>query len=194
MGEHVYNPPKDTSAWEDIKGTVQKSVEKLVTIGSYLPEISKFSQQAYNSLSADKLSMDSLINVGEAAFDLYNSVNVPKDNQSHAFMFFEALWKAKQTFAIQTPYRNYANMAIESIKAVQSGETNDNTDFEITFKEIRKVIVKSEDDKSLYGRLKEQAGDFYDNYLSDFVESTKNALTPVSEADKQQIMDTWENG
>lgn len=168
VGEHVYNPPKSESTWESIKGKIQNTTEKLTIIGSYLPAISQFSQQVFDSLKSNNYSADTVLDVGSAAFDLYNSINIPQNNQSHAFMFFEALWQARQTFSIQTPYRYYANMAIESIKAVQSGETRDNTDFEITFKQIRKVTanLSRSKEKSLFGRLKEQASDFWETYIS----------------------------
>lgn len=198
VGEHIYTPPKEESTWDKIVGGVQSVTEKLTIIGSYLPAISDFSQQVYDSLAhantINDLSSDDIINVGSAAFDLFNSINTPTNNQSHAFLFFEALWQSKQTFSIQTPFRFYANMAIESIKAVQNGNTNDTTDFEITFKEIRKVITnipEGEEEKGLFGRLSEQASSFYDNYLSDFVDSTITQLTPVSEETKAQIAEDW---
>lgn len=168
VGEHVYNPPKHKSTWEKLKDNFQDVTEKLTIVGSYLPAISKFSQQVFNELKSNNLSIDTFWNTGSAAFDLFNSVNIPQNNQSHAFMFFEALWQARQTFSIQTPYRFYADMAIESIKAVQSGDTDDNTDFEITFKQIRKVVsnISKKNEKSLWGRLATQASDFWDTYIT----------------------------
>ena len=171
VGEWVYNPPKKESSWDKIVGKVQDVTEKLTIIGSYLPAISTASNQVFQSLSEMNKNniVNPLLDIGSAAFDLYNDINVPSDRQSHAFMFFEALWQAKQTFSIQTPYRYYANMASESIKAVQSGETRDNTDFEITFKQIRKVISNvpaGEEVQTVWGRLKEQGSDFVNKYLT----------------------------
>lgn len=181
VGEHVYNPPKRESTWDSITGKVRNVTEKLTIIGSYVPAISQFSKQVFTSLKADNYSMDTLLDVGSAAFDLYNSINIPHNHQSHAFMFFEALWQARQTFSIQTPYRFYANMAIESIKAVQTGETDDNTDFEITFKQIRKVTanLSQSNEKSLFGRLKEQSTDFWETYISRGEPAPINLLTQL---------------
>ena len=90
-------------------------------------------------------------------FKAYRNINIPGDNQSRAFLFFEALWRSRQTFTIQTPYRFYTNMAIQTLKTIQTGETRDNTNFEITFKQINRVLTNDLTDKSLQGRLKEQA-------------------------------------
>lgn len=180
VGEHVYNPPEKESTWDKVVGKVRNVTEKLTIIGSYVPALTDFSTQVFNELSVDKFSMDSLWNVGSGAFDLYHSINVPNNRQTSAFMFFEALWQAKQTFSIQTPYRNYSNMAIESIKAVQSGETRDNTQFEITFKEIRLVYTNPlANEKSLWGRLKQQASDFGNGILSLWQEEPVDLLAQV---------------
>lgn len=181
VGEWVYTPPKDESSWDKIKGNIKNTTEKLTIIGSYLPAINTASQQVFQSLSEIKKGniVSPLIDVGSAAFDLYNSINSPKDRQSHAFMFFEALWQAKQTFTIQTPYRYYTNMAIESIKAVQSEETRDNTDFEITFKQIRKVISNvpvGETAKSVFGRLSDQTASFVNKYITKGESANRESL------------------
>lgn len=168
VGEWVYNPPKKLSNWEQIIGKVRKTTDKLTIIGSYLPALNTFSQQVFNSLENEK-PLQAVWNIGSSAFDLFNDVNVPNDRQSRAFLFFEALWQSKQVFSIQTPYRHYSNMAIETIKAVQSGETDDNTDFEITFKQIRKVISNIPRNRrvlSLWGRLSRQSSSFVNNYIT----------------------------
>lgn len=171
VGEYVYNPPVSQSTWDKAIGKLRNVTEKLTIIGSYIPPMSDFSTQVFNELNVKKLSWDSVWNLGSAAFDLYHNVNVPQSRQSSAFLFFESLWQSKQTFSIQTPYRYYPNMAIESIKAVQSNETRDNTEFEITFKQIRLVYTNSLiNEKSLWGRLKEQASDFGNKILSSWKE------------------------
>lgn len=199
VGEYVYTPPKKESTWDKIVGKVQDVTEKLTIIGSYLPSISTASEQVFQSLSETNANniMSPLLDIGSAAFDLYNDVNVPTDKQSHAFMFFEALWQAKQTFSIQTPYRYYANMAIESIKAVQSGETRDTTDFEITFKQIRTVVSNvpvGEEETETAERLTEQSSDVFNLYTEGLMDSISTSLTPMSDEEAQQISDTWAEG
>ncbi|MEE0059284.1 MAG: hypothetical protein UE295_00495 [Acutalibacteraceae bacterium] len=180
VGEHVYNPPKRESSWDKIIGKVRNTTEKLTIIGSYVPPLSDFSTQVFNELKSDKKGLQSVWNIGSAAFDLYHNINVPNDRQTSAFMFFEALWQSKQTFSIQTPYRYYPNMAIETIKTVQNGETTDNTSFEITFKQINLVYTNSlVNEKSLWGRLKQQASDFGNGILSLWEEAPVDLLAQV---------------
>lgn len=182
VGEWVYNPPKKTTTWEDVIEKVRQTTNKLTIIGSYLPALSNFSQQVFNELKEEKNIAQTVWNIGSSAFNLYNDINIPRSRQSKAFMFFEALWQSKQIFSIQTPYRYYSSMAIETIKAVQSGYTTDNTDFEITFKQIRKVnsnISPNQDILTTYGRLSLQASSFVNNYITRGKDVPVNLLSQI---------------
>jgi hypothetical protein len=64
-------------------------------------------------------------------------------------------------------------MAVETLKAVQHGDTDDNTDFEITFKQIRKVTSDSVMSDALQGRLKEQSS----GYINKGIAYTKEVAT-----------------
>jgi hypothetical protein len=66
-------------------------------------------------------------------------------------------------------------MAVETIKAVQHGDTDDNADFEITFKQIRKVTTDSVSSDLLQGRLKQQAS----VYVNKGIAYTKNWATDL---------------
>lgn len=124
------------------KSSIQKTTEKLVTVSSYLPPISSFYQNAQNALeNFNNLSSGDLIDVSLDAYKTFRNINVPSDNQSEAFLFFESLWNSKQSFTIQTPYRYYTDMCIESLKAVQSGQTKDETSFDVTFKKKRTLAT-----------------------------------------------------
>lgn len=127
----------------DKKGTVQKVAEKLITVSSYLPALSKGAKAAYKLLTGSSSSLSQVVDAGSDLFKAYKDINIPHDNQSQAFIFFEALRNARKTFTIQTPYRYYTDMAIESLKATQTGVTKDESSFEITFKRIRYVNTKT---------------------------------------------------
>ena len=155
VGEYVYNPPKSKGLWEKITDKFESATKKLVTIGSYLPVLGDFTQQTFDLLNKEKDY--GVFDWSVDAFKAYRNINIPKSKQATAFLFFEALWKSKQTFTIQTPYRYYTNMAIETMKSVQHGDTEDNTDFEISFKQINKVQTNDLTSNLLQGRLKEQS-------------------------------------
>lgn len=170
VGEYKYIPKTKKDFWEKATEKAQNITQKLVTIGSYLPAISDFTMQTFDTLKQGNFSFESLKNgkfnyfgaldIATSAFELYRNINIPSNKQTSAFLFFEALWASKQTFTIQTPFRFYTNMAVKSLKAVQHGDTNDNSDFEITFKEIKKVTTSSITSDVLQGRLKEQSSSY----------------------------------
>lgn len=130
----------------DDKSTLQKVSEKLITVASYLPALNQAAENIYNrskNKGVESASIMDVVDTGTDLFKAYRSVNIPSDNQSEAFIFFEALRNARSTFTIQTPYRYYTDMAIETMRATQSGATKDETSFEITFKKIRIVNTKT---------------------------------------------------
>lgn len=132
------------------KGTLQTMAEKLVTIGSYLPVLNTAAQNVYDSLSGlnrEEMGVSDILSaaedVGVNLFKAYRNVNIPQNRQQEAFIYFEALRNARQTFTIETPFRYYTDMAIEKITATQDGFSRDMSSFEITFKKIRYVNTKT---------------------------------------------------
>jgi hypothetical protein len=131
--------------------------------------------QTIDNVNSQKSGLSKALDITTDAFKLYRNINVPSNKQSSAFLYFEALWASKQTFTIQTPFRFYTNMAVETLKAVQHGDTDDDTDFEITFKQIRKVTTDSVTSDVLQGRLKQQAS----GYINKGIAYTKNWATKL---------------
>lgn len=123
------------------KSKLEKITQKLTTLASYLPPLSKAASSVYenlNTINKDN-AIKNLVNVGEDLFSAYRDINIPQNEQQKAFIYFEALRNAKVTFTIQTPFRYYTDMAIESMRVTQSANTKDQSDFSITFKKIRYV-------------------------------------------------------
>ena len=166
IGEYIYTPAKTQDVWERLSEKLKKPTKKLITIASYLPVINNYTQQMFNTIKSQKNALNKVIDLGVDAFKMYRDINIPKDKQSSAFLYFEALWQSKQVFTIQTPYRFYTNMAIQSVKAVQSGETTDRSDFEIMFKQINKVQTNDITASVLQGRLKQMASDYSKKAIS----------------------------
>lgn len=173
VGEYKYNKPHNESMFDKITNGLQNATKKLITISAYLPSLSDFTMQSIDNYNSNKSYFDKVLDISVDAFKLYRNVNVPSNKQTSAFLYFEALWASKQTFTIQTPFRFYTNMAVETLKAVQHGDTDDNTDFEITFKQIRKVTSDSVMSDLLQGRLKEQSS----GYINKGIAYTKEVAT-----------------
>jgi len=166
IGEYLYTPAKTQTSWEKLANKLSKPTKKLITIASYLPPINNYTQQMFDTIKSQKNALNKVLDIGVDAFKMYRDINIPKNNQSSAFLYFEALWQSKQVFTIQTPYRFYTDMAIQSVKAVQSGETIDRSDFEITFKQIRKVQTNDITSSVLQGRLKQMAKEYSKKAIS----------------------------
>lgn len=166
------------------KGILQNITEKLITISSYLPALNSAADSVYNAISGNNfsdMSVGDLVSlgadVGSDLFKAYRDINIPQNSQQEAFIYFEALRNARQTFTIETPFRYYTNMAIESIKAIQDSTTVDMSSFEITFKRIRYVSTKVTTlSEVAQGRLKNQLAQTIDKGVSKGKEVAKDVL------------------
>lgn len=156
---------------------LQKATKKLTTLASYLPPLSDAASAIYKGLQGKNesaaltaLTNSTVSNIGNTAMDLYKAyknVNIPQTEQQKAFIFFEALRNNRSLFTIQTPFRYYTDMAVESLRTTQSGFSRDQSDFEVTFKKMRFVDVEQKElnqtkDLTLIGRLREQAAEIQD--------------------------------
>lgn len=132
-GEISYSP-------KSILTTATKITEVLGLVIRYLPKVQRLDQQldkTYRGLTGrDKTSAsDNFLNL----YNLYKEFQnlwVLTKAQARAFLFFEALRNSRSIFSITTQYRRYDNMVIETIKAVQTGQTKDISDFTLTFKQL----------------------------------------------------------
>jgi hypothetical protein len=176
VGEYVYTPSTSKSIFQKFSDKLQSATQKLITISSYLPTLSDFSKNTFETLKSSASDVSKAWDIGIDAFKTYREINIPTDNQSEAFLYFEALFNSRQTFTIQTPYRFYTDMAIERMRAIQHGDTRDTTEFEITFKKIQKVVTSELTSKTLQGRLESMNSRFKQIGETKGVETTLNTL------------------
>jgi hypothetical protein len=66
-----------------------------------------------------------------------NGNNGSITRQSAAFLYFKNLWSGQQLCSVETPWGIVENCAILDCRAVQSEKTRDQTEFTITFQEVR---------------------------------------------------------
>lgn len=158
VGEMVYNTGKE-------KGFVRKASEKLTTVSSYLPVLSNYASKVYNTIasinfessSGDVSTIDKLFEAGGDVYQAYRDINIPQDKQSEAFIYFEALRNSRKLLTVQTPYRYYTDMAIETVKIIQSSDSRDGSDVEVTLKKIRFAKVTTSSQLNLASRLANMA-------------------------------------
>lgn len=60
-----------------------------------------------------------------------------QSRQSNAFGFFVQLWLGRQLFTVETPWGFWPNMAIKSLSGRQGRESRGQTEFSVSFKQVR---------------------------------------------------------
>lgn len=165
VGEIVYDTGDD-------KGFVREAAEKLTTVASYLPVVSNYANKIYNDIAKINLDGDSVVtsieklfNVGGDVYKAYRDINIPQDKQGEAFIYFEALRNSRKLLTVQTPYRYYTDMAIETVKIIQDAQSRDGSDIEVTLKKIRFAQVTTSTQFSLASRLEQMASKVIDKGL-----------------------------
>jgi hypothetical protein len=129
---------------------VATAVSKLSPLAQYAPGLSVTAQNAYNEAFYAYQLAQSLANTavstwssitgtgGESVIGPNGLALQPNQSkQQTAFQSFFGYWSTRTLFTVQTPWAVFENMAIKSLKAIQSHETRMITDFEITFKQMR---------------------------------------------------------
>jgi hypothetical protein len=134
------------------------AAQKLEALGAYAPALTTTALLAYNSAlqlyqtaqgarnaavsswsSISGQGGQSVITGTETAEELAQIRNQTQaqTKQQVAFNQFYGYWRSRTLFTVQTPWAIFKNMAIKSFKAVQDGETDQVTTFEVTFKLMR---------------------------------------------------------
>lgn len=76
-------------------------------------------------------------------FTLFQSLYKMKSAQTRAFLFFEAMWKSGARFSVETTWKRYDNMVVQSITPKRDNNA-DITEFTVVCKQIEFVSSKVE--------------------------------------------------
>lgn len=159
VGELVFRLDNSTDT------PLQKAVQKLTVLNSYLPALSKATAQAKkifeSGLSKTTLNNLTSISINDVAdlWGVVKNLTPPTTRQAQAYMFFKALQEQKILVSLQTPFEFMTNMAIESVIPYQGESTKDMSDFTITLKEMRFAQTKTTtfDEKNYQSRTRTQS-------------------------------------
>lgn len=142
VGELVFREDDTTDT------AIQKVVQKLTTLSSYLPALSSAATQITDAVKNSRQTDFSLKNVTLETINktvdywaLLKNLSVPQSRQMQAYKYFKALMDQKVLVSVQTPFEFMSNMAVESITAIQGEDSRFISDFSITLKEIRTVSI-----------------------------------------------------
>ena len=68
-------------------------------------------------------------------FTLFQSLYKLKSPQTRAFIFFEAMWKSGARFSVETTWKRYDNMVIQSVTPKRDNNA-DITEFTVVCKQV----------------------------------------------------------
>lgn len=132
----------------------QQAAQKLSTLSAYAPQLSITALLAYNEAVFVYSTGAKVVNNAIAAWNSItgtggtsvvgpNGITIQPNQtkQQQYFQQFYGYWQSRTLFTIQTPWAIFQNMAIKSLKAIQSADTRVITDFEVSFKQIRMAQV-----------------------------------------------------
>ncbi len=147
IGELNNVPPKGLAL-------LKSAADRLTVINAYAPQASITAQIAYNeafllyqvaanAANSAVAAWTSVANffTGDSGESIVSSTGLKtasnQNKQQVAFQQFYGYWRSRTLFTVQTPWAVFQNMAIASLRAIQSEETRVITDFEVQFKMIR---------------------------------------------------------
>ena len=143
IGELVYIAP-DPSSFEGIMSSLASG---LTNIPAYLgPLTPGMTQKMAVVASGASYAAGQVAAITERASNLvkfFSGDDASLTKQQKAFYDIYALWKSKQIVTVQTPWKFFDNMMIESISSKQDASSNDYTDFSVTLKEMRFVDIRT---------------------------------------------------
>ena len=117
-------------------------VQSLQSIGGFFPEFSAQATQVYAKVADVVSKAGEVVNQAKNVYDLINGSSTSATRQQNAYQTFYQMWLSRQLCSVETPYGEFNNMAIESMRIIQKGASNMVSDFEIVFKQINQVSTK----------------------------------------------------
>lgn len=142
VGELVYRQDDESNTF------VQKAVQKLTVLSSFLPILSRGARQITDMINT---SRNQDVSLGNITLETINKTTdywafvknlvSSSSKQQQAYQYFKALMEQKILVSVQTPFEFVNNMAIESITAVQGEGSRFVSDFSIVLKQIRTVSI-----------------------------------------------------
>lgn len=113
---------------------------KLTTLVAYAPAVSETADIAFQEA---QYAYQLAINAANAAVSAWTSIagggggKPVQSKQQVALTTLYQYWAKRSLFTVQTPWAIFTNMAIESCRAVQDESTDQVSEFELTFKQMR---------------------------------------------------------
>ena len=147
-------------------------------LGKYTPQALAKVQAALTKATATVNKIDLALSKVKNIVGFFSKSSPAPTKQQEAYQFLESLMLSRQIFLVQTPYRFFDNMAIETLRFVQDETTRSWSDIAITLKQMRFVEVQTvtSNSASFGGRAAQQRQTLAEKG------NTKGSDVPVSTA------------
>ena len=145
---------------------VISKVQRLAVLAIYQPTFAPQSTEKNTSIVDKALSVVSAVELAQSAYDIFADKNTAANRQQIAFNFFYSMWLSRQFFTVETPYKIFSDMVIQSVRIIQDEATNQMSDFVITFKKIRMASTEFSVTKTINGRASDMIDEVVEKGLS----------------------------
>lgn len=141
VGELVESPPQGVIG---AIGILQGKLSTLPALfGKYTPGALKGIQQAVTKATDTVNKIDNYISRAQNIVGLFVGSTPGPTRQQRAFIELYALWLTSQVVTVETPFKYFDSMVIESISFTQEEESKSYSDIVVTMKEVRFARVES---------------------------------------------------
>lgn len=143
VGELKFRPP------EGIAGALEEIQNRLQTVPAYLGDLTPGAQQTAARAVATAQTIISGINQTvdrtKNLVGFFAGEEAPETEQQKAFNTLDALRRNSEILTVQTPWKYFESVMIQSIAFSQDGNSKDISDISVTLKEIRIADIKTVD-------------------------------------------------
>jgi hypothetical protein len=129
-------------------------VDRLAPLGVFSPKQALQAQKAISTANQALSAIDTLQKTYNNLADIFKD-EPSKNAQQKAFATLENMFLGRSIISVETPWKTYTSMAIESFSADQDAESLMETTFTISFKQMR-FVGTTTNIGSLVGRIAAQ--------------------------------------
>lgn len=128
---NVYRP--------NILQQIFQAVGGLIPLPGLAPTFNVQDSQFYSEMSAFAQLGQNIVTTTLNIFQIFQGAATLVTKQQTVFQFLFNMWQTRQLATVETPYAVFRNMAIESLRPTQSGESTKISEFVVRFKQIQTV-------------------------------------------------------
>lgn len=151
VGELVYRKSAAAKYVEQVLG-------RLGPLGVLQPGVSTKAAQYISEGERLADSVGSALSELGTLFDIVTGSDPSLNKQQKAFKMFEVFFYGRALLTVQTPWKTYDDMAIETWSADQDNTTVNESTFNVTFKQLR-IVKTTTNVGQLKGRIEAQKSD-----------------------------------